>query len=96
MLSKIKCPKCGQSIELSEAVKGEWEEEFKKSQEHKLREEVAKAQKQAEEKALSKLTQDFGDKLKQTIEEAEEERKRNRKLISEIAKFLSVIYFMSP
>src|SRR3989338_3043516 len=84
MLSNIKCPKCGQSIELTEAVKSEWEEEFSKKEEQKKKEEIERAVKAVEVKTLEKVTADFNLKLKQSIETAEEEKQRNRKLLEEL------------
>ena len=85
MLSNVKCPNCGHSIELTEAVKKEWEAEFTKKDEQKRKEELARAVKNAEVKAFEKVTQDFNIKLKQSIEEASEEKERNRKLLTDLS-----------
>ena len=85
MLTTIKCPKCGQSIELTEAVKNEWEEEFSKKAEQKRKEELIKAEKAGELKAFEKVTADFDSKLKKSTEELNEEKQRSRKLIEELS-----------
>ena len=85
MLSTIKCPKCGESIELSEAVKSEWEKEFSKKDQQKRKDDLANAEKMGEHKALEKITADFDSKLKQSIEDANEEKERNKKLINELS-----------
>jgi len=87
MLSTIKCPKCGEPIELSAAVKNEWEEEFKKDQEK----EIEKAVKEEREKTQEKVKADFNLKLKQTIEEINEEKIRSKKLLDELSEMNKLI-----
>ena len=87
MLSTIKCPKCGEPIELSAAVKNEWEEEFKKDQEK----EIEKAVTEEREKTQEKVKADFNLKLKQTIEEINEEKIRSKKLLDELSEMNKLI-----
>lgn len=91
MISKIKCPKCGEPFELNEAFKHELEEEFSKKSEQKRKEELAIAEKTGERKALEKVTADFNIKLNQSIEDANEEKKRNIKLITELSEMNKMI-----
>ncbi len=84
MDTKIKCKHCGKEIEISEALGHELQEKILNAERKKHKSELAKAEKAAEEKALSKLKGNFELQMKSLQKEKEEERKRNTGLLKQL------------
>lgn len=85
MNNKIKCPKCGESFEPSEAYRHQMEEEAMANLNKKHEEEIEQVKKEATEKAQEKLLKDLKDKdgrigeLTERAEKAESEELKIRK-----------------
>lgn len=78
-MNTIKCPHCGKSVEISEALKHQFEEKTLAEINVKHAKELEKAKKLAEEKALQKITEDMSLKMKDKENEAREAKERMRK-----------------
>lgn len=87
----IKCKKCGNEIEVSEALTHQVEEQIKVSLEAKHKTEIEEAKKIAEENAGKKALETFGDELKNLQKEKDEEKERNKKLTEQISELLDEI-----
>lgn len=84
MDTKIKCKYCGKEIEISEALRHEFQEKILETERKKHKNELIKVERAAEEKALSKLKKDFELQMKSLQKEKEEERKRNTNLLKQL------------
>lgn len=84
MISSIKCPKCGEKIEVDKILSHQIKEEILAASEEKHKQELDEAKKQAEQTALTKISKDFELKLKNLEKEKDEERERNAKLLKQL------------
>lgn len=91
MSSTIKCKKCGNEIEVSEALKHQIEEQVLSSVDTKHKEEIETAKKQAEENAGKKISKQFEVELKNLTKEKDEEKERNNKLLKQLDELLSEV-----
>lgn len=80
----ILCPKCGEEIEVTQALKHQVEEQVLSAERTKHKAELEEVVKKVELKALEKAQEDFGLKLKNAAIEAEEEKVRRKKLEVEL------------
>jgi len=78
MKNTIKCPKCGEEIEVNEAIQHQIEERVLSSTKIKLQEEADK-----------KASEKFDSKISIIEKEKEEEKERNKKLSSQIDELLT-------
>lgn len=78
-MNTITCPHCGKSVEISEALKHQFEEKTLAEINVKHAKELEEAKKLAEEKALQKITEDMSLKMKDKENEAREAKERMRK-----------------
>lgn len=91
MTSTIKCKKCGNEIEVSEALKHQIEEQVLSSVDTKHKEEIETAKKLAEENAGKKIGEQFEIQLKNLVKEKDEEKERNNKLLKQLDELLSEV-----
>lgn len=84
MITTIKCPKCGEQIEIDKVFIHQVREEVTASLEENHRKELAEAIKQTEHEALKKLSQDFELQLKTLQKERDEEKDRSSKLLKQL------------
>lgn len=84
MNNTIKCKNCGIEIEVSEALTHQIEEQVLASIEVKHKKELEEVQKLAEEKAFEKASGEIELKFKDKENEAEEFKKHNRELMTQI------------
>lgn len=91
MSSTIKCKKCGNEIEVSEALKHQIEEQVLSAVDTKHKEELEAARKQAEENAVKKINIEFEAQLKNLAKEKDEEKERNNKLLKQLDELLSEV-----
>ncbi len=79
-MNTVLCPNCKHPVEISEAIKHQVEEQILTTERGKFKAELAKARLEAEEKATDRIKEELGFKLKDSQNEIEEERKRNKEL----------------
>lgn len=91
MKNTIKCPKCGEEIEVSEALTHQIEEQVLVSLNAKHKVELEYVKKQAEEDAGKKALEKFESQFKTLQKEKDEEKERNKKLTSQIDELLGEI-----
>lgn len=84
MNNTIKCPKCGEQIEIDKVFVHQVREEVATSLEENHRKELAEAIKQAEHEVLQKLSKDFELQLKTLQKERDEEKDRSSKLLKQL------------
>jgi hypothetical protein len=80
----IKCKHCGKEIEISEAIKHQIEEQALAEERVKHQKELSDTTRQAEERALSKLKDEFDKEMNNIRLERDEEKQRNNKLLKEL------------
>ena len=85
MIKTVKCPNCGQEVEISEALKHELEEQALAEERSRHKKELEELERKADEKAKQKAEEDFREELINRREEIEEQKKRNQKLVDELA-----------
>lgn len=83
-MTTIKCPKCGEKIEVDKILSHQIKEEILAASEEKHKQELEEAKKNAEQIALTKISKDFELKLKNLEKEKDEERERNAKLLKQL------------
>lgn len=91
MTSTIKCKKCGNEIEVSEALRHQIEEQVLSSVDVKHKEELETAKKLAEENAGKKIGEQFEVQLKNLAKEKDEEKERNNKLLKQLDELLDQV-----
>lgn len=79
-MNDIICPNCGKKVEISEAFKHQIEETILAAEKTKHKEELDTLKKEIEEKTIKKLKEDLDYKLKDSANELEEAKKRNKEL----------------
>src|SRR5258706_2861007 len=84
MSNSIKCSKCGEEIEISEAFKHQIEETVRDEERKKFDVEIEKALKEAQERASKKLEEQYALEMKNLREDAIEEKERNKKLLTQL------------
>ncbi|OGM61289.1 hypothetical protein A3A52_03700 [Candidatus Woesebacteria bacterium RIFCSPLOWO2_01_FULL_39_14] len=80
----FKCPRCGEQIEISEALTHQVEEQVLESLKLQHQKELIEASKKAEDEAFEKLRKDFDLQIRRLEKEKEEEVIRNNKLLKEL------------
>jgi hypothetical protein len=83
MNTTVRCKKCGEEIEISEALRHELREEMSSALETEYKDKLLTAQKQAEEKAAKRITEEVEQKMREHEAEAKEVREKNKKLQEE-------------
>lgn len=86
VLNLIKCKNCGADIEVTDAFAHQIEEDLKRKLESQHAERLAEAVKAAEGRTLEKASKEFQLKLEMALEDAKEEKERNKKLVDEVSK----------
>ena len=84
MQTTFVCPHCKKQIELTEAFRHQYEEEVSQKLAEKHAKDIQEVTKQAEEKALGKVTRDFQLRLENITKEAQEEKSRNKELLDQL------------
>ena len=84
MAVTFKCPRCGEQIEISEALTHQVEEQVLESLKLQHQKELIEASKKAEDEAFEKLRKDFDLQIRRLEKEKEEEVIRNNKLLKEL------------
>lgn len=84
MNNKIKCPRCGEELEITEALRSEIEEQVIKTEKSKHEDALKLAVAEAEEKAVEKTAKDYELKVSKAEEDSTAEKDRNKKLIEEL------------
>jgi hypothetical protein len=84
MKNTVKCKKCGEEIEISEAFKHQIEEQITESLKTTHERELLEASKKAEAKALQKITEEMELQIKNTENEKDELRLQKQKLQEEL------------
>lgn len=84
MQNTIKCKKCGEEIEISEAFAHQIEEEIRTSMKKEHAKDLEEVKLDAEKTALAKIQKDFDFQLKALQKEKEEEKERNLKLLKQL------------
>ena len=79
-MNKVKCPNCGELVEISEAIKHQVEEVVLAEEKNRHKEELEKLRQEIEEKAAKKLKDELDFKLKDSNNELEETKKRSKEL----------------
>jgi hypothetical protein len=79
-MNKIKCPHCGKQVEISEAIKHQVEEAVRTEEKEKSKLEIEKLKIDIETKTEKRLKEDLEFKMKDSQNELEEARKRNKEL----------------
>lgn len=74
------CPHCGKSVEISKALKHQIEEQVIRAEQSKHNQELEELKKTIEEKTEKRLKEDLEFKVKDYVNELEEEKKRNKEL----------------
>lgn len=83
-LTTIKCPKCGESFEPSEAFKHQLEVEILAGERAKHKEDIAKVREEAEKLGEAKIKSEYEDLIKQLRKDSSEEKERNIKLLKQL------------
>jgi hypothetical protein len=83
-MNTIKCTKCGEEIEISEAFKHQIEESVRDEERKKFDVEIEKTVKDAQEKASKKMEEQYALEMKNLKEDAIEEKERNKKLLTQL------------
>lgn len=84
MKNTIKCPKCGEQIEIDKVFIHQVREEVATSLKENHKKELEEAIKQTKHEALQKLSQDFELQLKTLQKERDEEKDRSSKLLKQL------------
>lgn len=84
MNNTIKCTHCGREIEISEAFRHQLTEELSSSLELEYKQKIETVQKEAEERALKKASEELETKLKDRENEALEAKEKSKKLQEEL------------
>jgi hypothetical protein len=79
-MDQVLCPHCGKKVEISEAIKHQVEASVRAQEKEKYKEEIEKIKAEIEEKTSKKVKEDFDYKLKDSTNELEEAKKRNKEL----------------
>jgi len=79
-MNKVTCPNCGEKVEISEAFRHQIEETLLADEKTKHKEELDNLKKDIEEKTVKKFKEDLDYKLKDSANELEEAKKRNKEL----------------
>lgn len=91
MKNTIKCKKCGNEIEVSEALSHQIEEQILTSVEVKHKEEIDIVKEKARSEAVKKINEEFESRLKNISKEKDEEKERNNKLLKQLDELLSEV-----
>jgi len=91
MKNTIKCPKCGEEIEIDKVLSHQIEEQVLASLESKHKVDLENVKKQAEEDAGKKVLKQFESQLLNLQKEKDEEKERNTKLTQQIDELLEEI-----
>ena len=84
MINTVKCPKCGEPVEITEALKQQVSRELLASEKRKHEEELERIRKETVDETYKKLQKQFEGDLKRTREEALENEQRNKKLLEQV------------
>jgi len=84
VLRKIRCPKCGEEFEVGEVLLAQIRDEVLVEERKKQLEEIAKIKEEVKKQAEKRLKGDYEILIKQLREEAEEEHRRNKKLLEQL------------
>lgn len=84
MNNKIKCPKCGEEFEITEALRSEIEAQVIKVERTKYEENLKSAVVEAEKRTSEKIARDYELKISKAEEDSSAEKDRNKKLIEEL------------
>lgn len=87
-MSLIKCPKCGAELEITEALKHQFEEQIISSLEAKHKQELLQTQKTSEEEANKRASEKFDFLIASLRKEKDEEKERNKKLMIQLDELL--------
>ena len=79
-MNDIKCPNCGKTIQISEALQHEFGDKIRAEEKIKAKDEIAKAKLQAQNELEKKLREEFTNKNKSSLLEAEEAKKKQKEL----------------
>lgn len=91
MLNQITCPHCGKEVEVSEALKHEFEEKLIKELGEKHKKELEEVTRKAENKIENKLKNQFELQIKTAKEDLEETQKRNKELLEQLTELNKLI-----
>ena len=80
----IVCPKCGEEIEISQALSKQYEEQIKKDLQAEHRKDIEEARKTAIEESNKKLHQEFELQMRRISDEAASKEERNRELLEQL------------
>lgn len=83
-MNTIPCPHCGKDVEISEAIRHQFESQFTKEQQEKHLKEIEEAKKTALDESSKKLRNQFDEQLKVIKEDALAKDERNKELITQI------------
>lgn len=87
-MNKIQCPKCGEFVEISQALSHQLEQEIIDRERKKYQGELEAAKQKALDESAKKLKEQFELQLKHAEEEAAENKERNKKLTEQIAELM--------
>jgi len=79
-MNDIKCPNCGKTIQISEALQHEFGDKIRNEEQLKAKEEIAKARLIAQNELEKKLREEFASKNKSSLLEVEEAKKKQKEL----------------
>ncbi len=79
-MNDIVCPNCGKRIEISEALRHEFEEKVRKEEQSKAKEEIEKIKLQTQADLEKKLKEEFENKTKESKLQLEEAEKKQKEL----------------
>ena len=82
--SKIKCPKCGEYFEPSEAFKHQLEKELLSVERSKHEKELEKVKNEAESTASEKIKSEYEFQLRKLQKDSVEEKERNKRLLKQL------------
>lgn len=91
MINSIKCPNCGEEVEISRALKHELEEKAISDLEKKHTEELKAVSREAEEKITKRMKDQFETQLTLQREDLEDSKKRNKELLNELSEMGKLI-----
>lgn len=87
-MNTVICPKCGESVEISQALSQQVEKDIIEREKKKHQEELESVKQKALDDSAKKLKEQFELQLKHAEEEATESKERNKKLTEQISELM--------
>lgn len=91
-MNNILCPKCGEQVEISQAIAHELREKILDEVNNKHKEEISKLKLEITQQAVKKTTEELEMKYKNSQIEAEEKEKRNKNLQGQLTALMKEHY----